>query len=511
MLRNNNPHPSPKWALKYFIAGFHFLCPPYLTLWFGLALLMLLLYTVSVPGNQLGFYIDESSVAYNAFTIAQSGADEHGAPWPLYFGAFGEFKNPTLIYLLAGCIRLFGPSILAPRLVCALAGWAAALLLGLLARRVAEDDRVGLATAFSVALTPWFFEVSRLVFEVALYPLLLALFLLALRWISDRGHWSWSESVLLSLLLALLTYSYSTGRLLAPLLALGLMFFIRRGAYRGILLTWGIYGLLLLPLLIFAWRHPGALSARLHQTSYITPERSWINIIAHFVYYYARNLNPHQWLAHGDPNTRHHVPGMGSLLFPTFALAVLGAVLLLRRDRRDPWGRFAIHGFAVSPIPASLAWGAQHTLRLIAIPVFMTLLAIPALQWLGEAEQGSRRRAALRWLILLTVVQGAVFQTLYYWRGPQRDFDFGFVACFDAATALPDKPIYIQPDKDQAWYIQAKWYGAVRGLETGKVLRLNPGAPPPAGAVVIGEGAGYKCESCRVIKRQGDFIVYLSQ
>src|SRR5262249_41528657 len=106
------------------------------------------------------------------------------------------------------------------------------------------------------------------------------------------------------------------------------------------------------------------------------------------------------WLAHGDPNTRHHVPGMGSLLLPTFALAVLGAVLLLRRDRRDPWGRFAIYGFAVSPIPASLAWGAQHTLRLIAIPVFMALLAIPALQWLGEAEQGSRRRAALRWLIL---------------------------------------------------------------------------------------------------------------
>src|SRR4030095_17046633 len=101
-----------------------------------------------------------------------------------------------------------------------------------------------------------------------------------------------------------------------------------------------------------------------------------------------------------------------------------------------------------------------------------------------------------------------VFQTLYYRQGPQRDFDFGFVACFDAATTLTDKPIYIQPDKDQAWYIQAKWYGAVRGLGPGRILHLVPNAPPPTGAVVIGEAEGYKCESCRVIKRQGDFIVY---
>src|SRR5262249_8285144 len=139
------------------------------------------------------------------------------------------------------------------------------------------------------------------------------------------------------------------------------------------------------------------------------------------------------------------------------------------------------------------------------------LRAIPALQGRGEAERAGGRRAAFRWLILLTVVKGAVFQAQYYWRGPQRDFDFGFVACFDAATASPDKPIYIQPDKDQAWYIQAKWYGAIRGLKPEQILRLNLNTPPPAGAVVIGEAAGYKCESCSVIKRQGDFIVYLAQ
>lgn len=346
---------------------------------------------------------------------------------------------------------------------------------------------------------------------MALYPLLLVLFLLAVRRVAERSHWSWAESALIALLLALLTYSYSTGRLLAPLLALGLLFFNSRRNYRSILLTWAFYGVLLLPLLIFAWRHPGALSARFQQTSYITPERGWLNIIAHLVYYYARNLNPYQWLLYGDPEPRHHVPGMGSLLLPTLVLAVIGVVVLLRRDRRDPWSRFLLYGFAVSPIPASLAWGAQHTLRLIALPVFTVLLAAPALQWLGAAEPGSRRRTALRWLLLLTLVQGVVFQAQYYWRGPRRDFDHGFLVVFNAAMALPNRPIHIQPEKDLSWYIQAKWHGALRGLGNEQILRLNPNVPPPAGAVVIGEAAGYKCESCRVIKRQGEFIVYLAQ
>jgi len=50
---------------------------------------------------------------------------------------------------------------------------------------------------------------------------------------------------------------------------------------------------------------------------------------------------------------------------------------------------------------------------------------------------------ALRWLLMLAMVQGVGFQLIYYWRGPQRDFDSGFVTAFNAATALPtDRSIF---------------------------------------------------------------------
>src|SRR5205085_7212900 len=71
----------------------------------GAALLVLLLVAVGVAlyfeglrHNPPGFHLDESSIAYNAHTVSQTGRDEHGEAWPLYFRAFGEFKNPVLIY-----------------------------------------------------------------------------------------------------------------------------------------------------------------------------------------------------------------------------------------------------------------------------------------------------------------------------------------------------------------------------------------------------------------------------
>src|SRR5215212_11664849 len=102
----------------------------------AICVLAFALYALDVPDNPPGFYIDESSIAYNALTVAQSGRDEHGEAWPLYFRAFGDYKNPTYVYLLAAVFRATGPSNTAARLLSATLGAAAALLLGLLALRL---------------------------------------------------------------------------------------------------------------------------------------------------------------------------------------------------------------------------------------------------------------------------------------------------------------------------------------------------------------------------------------
>src|SRR5712691_7014884 len=110
------------------------------------------LYTYRVTRNPAGFFVDESSIAYNAYTISQSGQDEFGNSWPLYFRAFGDYKNPVYIYLLAALFKLTGPSILVARLLGAFAGVAAAVLLGLLAGRISRRRDVSIIVTVSALL-----------------------------------------------------------------------------------------------------------------------------------------------------------------------------------------------------------------------------------------------------------------------------------------------------------------------------------------------------------------------
>src|SRR5207253_5463162 len=234
-----------------------------------------------------------------AHTISQTGRDEYGIAWPLYFRAFGEFKNPVYIYLLAALFRLTGPSILVARLFSATAGVATAVVLGLLATRLTQKRSVGLFVASSTLLAPWLFELSRVVLEVSLYPLALAFFLLCLQSATLKAKWSWRDTVPLAATLALLTYTYSIGRMLAPLLTLGLLIFVRRVGWRGVLSAWGLYMLTLVPLVVFNVRKPGALTARFSLLTYLGPQNTLAENTLSFLKHLVINLNPRRLLVTG--------------------------------------------------------------------------------------------------------------------------------------------------------------------------------------------------------------------
>src|SRR5690348_18438199 len=90
----------------------------------GVALILFsaLIQFAALRTNPPGFFLDESSIAYNAHTVSQTGHDEHGEAWPLFFRAFGEFKNPVYIYLRAGVFCVAGPVIVAARALSATLG-----------------------------------------------------------------------------------------------------------------------------------------------------------------------------------------------------------------------------------------------------------------------------------------------------------------------------------------------------------------------------------------------------
>lgn len=465
------------------------------------------LYTVGVPENPPGFYIDESSIAYNAHTVAQSGKDEHGEAWPLYFRAFGDYKNPTYVYLLAAVFRVTGPSVAVARLLSAALGAAAALLLGLLALRLTGRAEACVVVACSALLTPWLYESSRLVFEVAAYPLACVLFLLALRRAAGKARWGGSDVFALACALALLTYTYSIGRLLAPLLAAGLALFVTRCNFARVLMTWGAYVVTLVPLLVYSLRHPGALAGRFSLITYITPESSYAEVARGFAVHYLADVNPWRWLVTGEQNIRDHLPDSPALLAATVMLAAAGALLVLREHRREAWWRFQFYALAASVVPAALTVNDFPQLRLIAFPVFLHVLAVPAVARLAG---GKRMRVALYAVVLLLVAQGAYFQWRFHARPPERwyvfDARFPSRILAPALEAARGGAVYLYDPPGHSGYIQALWHGALRGVESSRFVRLAQGETPPPGAVVV--STEEDCANCRLLARSTNYVLY---
>jgi len=511
--------------------------------WLVFALLgiafLLLAYLDGVSTNPPGFYIDECAIAYNAYCIAHTGAGEFGNRWPLFFPVYTsgwiQYANPTQIYLLAIPFTVFKPGILLARVFSATWVFAACLLLGLLAKRISGQRKIGVIVGGTAILTPWLFEVSRLVMETYFYPMALVLFLLAVFHAQRKESWSWITVGTLAVTLMLLTYTYTIGRLLGPLMALGLAFFVTsHERLLGVIKTWFVLALTLIPLLIFRSRHPEALTQRFYLISYIKPDSTWKQIAPTFIRRYLSDLSVVNLLIDGDGNPRHHVQGsLGSFLIAAFILALIGLVLVIVRHWREPWWRFVIFGAAASIVPGALTPDQFHSLRLVAYPVFLLVLMVPGLAFLLErppdasddlppnAEietahstrsptlSSAARQTILAVLLAAIGLQAIYFQSVYRREGRERGwvFDSAYKDLYDAAVALPARPIYLSDGTEPA-YEHAYWYATVEGRKVSEFVHLDEGTRAPVGSLVIGSEP--TCVNCQVIKKSGDYLLYWS-
>jgi 4-amino-4-deoxy-L-arabinose transferase-like glycosyltransferase len=504
----------------------------------GLAVLFSV-YTFGIWENPPGFYVDESALSYNAYLVSQTGAGEFGPKFPLYFqvytGGFTQWSNPTQIYLLAVLFKTFGPGILTARLFSAACVFAASLLLGFLARRISGKNSIGVLVAVFALLTPWLFEVGRLVLETFFYPMAVMLLLWSVYKASEKKTWSWPNVAAIGFSLTLLTYSYTIGRLLGPLLAGGLVLFaINRERIISVVKVWVAYALSLVPLLIYVKRNPD-LTTRFYLLSYIKPESPYGEIAFNFVKKYLQDINPITMLWVGDTNPRHHLYDVfGSFFAAVFVLAVIGIVVVVVRHRRDSWWLYVIFGLLAAAVPGALTVDEFHTLRMIAYPVFLLMLTVPALMWLSEVKghdtasaeseqltehpedeslaSGSHWRSArgmaLIALLAFGLIEAAYFHWNYYQEGGKRGyvFDEAYKPLYDQAVTQPLRPIYLV---DAYWgpaYIHSFWYATLEGREKGEFVHQPYGVRPPSGAIVI--STEQTCSNCEIIRKNGDYLLY---
>ena len=115
---------------------------------------------------------DEVAIGYNAFSIAQTGADEYGHRWPLLFQSFNDYKLPGYIYLDALFIKFLGLSEFSTRLPSALFGTLAVIIIYFLVKELSKNFNSQLSVAhlaaLMLAISPWHLQLSRAAFEANL-------------------------------------------------------------------------------------------------------------------------------------------------------------------------------------------------------------------------------------------------------------------------------------------------------------------------------------------------------
>lgn len=425
----------------------------------AIATLLLARNLVDLSGSPPGLYVDEASIGYNAWAIAHFGVDEHGVRLPLYFEAFGEFKNPVYVYALVPFVRFLPLTPAVERLPAALFGAAAVAFLTLAAWRLTRSRPITLFTLALAGLTPWLAQESRVGFEVISMVSLLsgALWCLSGEPITARRFG------LAGVFLALAVYGYSTGRLEVALFVVA--FALTQWSMRPRPPKWW---LTLVPvaaayLVLGAWSllNPGTLTGRFGELSIAADGAPFPVLLARFLANYVLYFDPRYLLVHGDLNPRHNTGYAGMLLAVTAPLLLAGLwVCRLRIERSLP--RFLLLCLLLGPFAAALTdnGGMPHGLRSADMLPFWLLLAV-----LGMDGIARLTRAHPRWRIAATAVlgaglaaQGALYTADMFASYPGRAagaFDAGEEPAMTAAeAALRGHTIYLSTELDEP-YIEA--------------------------------------------------------
>jgi hypothetical protein len=322
--------------------------------------------------------------------------------------------------------------------------------------------------------------------EATTQPLFVVLLLLTLERVARLERYAVGPGVAAGVLLGLVTYSYTGSRLLGPLFAGALVVFAGRGRWRFALAAWASFAVTLVPLGVYAVRHPGDLTARYEATSIAREGRSGPHVVLEAIGNWFEDSNPWHWATGGDPAPYIHNGGYGALFGAVVVLALVGIVLVLVRERRSLWWRYVLLTTLLVPVPAALTVDRYNAIRLATLPVFVLVLAVPALSALVSAAGTSwAARVAAAILAIVAAAQFSQFLDSYRTRGPARLvlFDAGVKPLLEHPLAS-SKSIYIDFD-DRGAQAQARWRAAVAGVPQDRIVILPDGGVPPAGSLVF--------------------------
>lgn len=340
-----------------------------------------------------GLSNDEIAIAYEAYSIANTGRDSLGRSLPVSFKVNEDRRAPLYVYLTAPFVQILGNKEISVRLPSVIIGTLTIIGLYLLVKKLGFGELGSLAAAFLLAITPWHVYISRIGFETNL-ALLFVVFgaYFFLKGVDKRKYLFVS-----SVFFALSLYSYYTEWVFTPLLLISLtaVYFRRISRKKDILIYWFIFLLLILPILIDAFFFKGVVRANnemLLNDFLLGNKIAGVgNIISKgFIIFsfwfdkYLRYIGFDYLFGHGLPVASPHGSSDFGLLnivqFPLFLLGVYYAVGLKNKNTKMVLLAWSLLG----PLVPSLTEGELNLGRNLQTLIPLTIVSALGLAWIWE-------------------------------------------------------------------------------------------------------------------------------
>ena len=403
-----------------------------------IAITLLLLFFVyrldsidSIPG---GFFCDEASIAVNARSILESGKDEHGVVFPVYFKAFGDFKPGFYIYATSLSFLVFGESHLTTRLPATLfLALAMAVVYILLTKYFSPV--CGIIAVAMLGFEPWLNHYSHIAFGLSAIPFLLGLSLFF--WLEAVKGKHYYYFPLSALFFSITFYSYPPARLFVPMFVLGLIIIYRKDIFtsqKSSRLFYGFLGTSIVMAIPFAYYlfYVDGFTERLDYLNiFTTPfiEHSagfkWIkefvdnhgyaidinkkNLLTRAlvgVWNYFAYLSPDNLFFHGDSNMRFGNTRYGLYGTATMIGVIAGLVFMIIRRRK--FDKILLLWLLIYPIPGSLTWediphSGRGIVGLLGISIIGALGIWHLALYLKDIRRTWLRRCLLGFYVLVLI------------------------------------------------------------------------------------------------------------
>lgn len=460
--------------------------------------LFFILIAVAVRFIQLGsipaiLNPDEASVAYNAYLLLQTGADETGKRWPLVLDAFGDQKVVGYALTVVASFALFGFSDFTVRLPVALAGIGLLFITDELLKHWKVRRIIRLFVLFTLTVQPIFIWYSRVGFEGTI-TLFLTVVLLRLVFTSAKKKTSLLEYLLIGSVVVASCFTYNVPLLTTPLFALCIPLWHGVKNYRKwlplvvvIFIAWAISTSTMLSLTaqksqITIFGDPAIYAVYGHyRESFTGVSRTLFG--NRYVFYLKEIL--HNFIKSFDPGfiTRnayghpwHALLGYGYLTMTVFVLGCFGLIIhlykaVVAKTISYNQSLLLIYLMVMSLFPASITVNAPHATRTLLFFWCWSLFAAKACLWLSifySKKFGTSLSSLWRYLpyavlgTLIFIPSLFYLKALFFVYPKNAKMQSAIFAGFDKAIAkvekdYPDQSVAVVDDRG-FHYILTAWY-----------------------------------------------------